>query len=410
MAKEKSITELRDEKRSLATQAQGIIDGARNEKRQFTDAENTQLGEIQVRMAEINLEIETRESENRGKPQPHMPEGKFSFRRALVNQLNRQPQHDAEARMIDEATRIHAPYMASNSDSGNLILPMNTRAALTAATEATTGVVVDEDQMDMLLPLEPNLILTRAGARIMNGLRGNIYWPNVSAATVSWEGENDEAKDGAPTISKGTVFSPKRLTAVVEISRQLLVQENTSVEALVRRLLATAIAQKLEKTAFSKAAHDAKIPDGLFQETPEISGSMTWAQIVAMETACDTNNALFGNLAYLLNPKLIGLAKTKVKDASGAGGFIFTGNGDGTLNGYRALRSNNIPADLQEATDEAGAIFGNWADFFIGQWGAMDFITDPYTKAGQAMVRIIVNSYWNLGKVRDDSFVTASFK
>ena len=40
----------------------------------------------------------------------------------------------------------------------------------------------------------------------------------------------------------------------------------------------------------------------------------------------------------------------------------------------------------------------------------MDFITDPYTKAGQAMVRIIVNSYWDLGKVRDDSFVTASFK
>lgn len=410
MAREKSITELRDEKRSLATQAQGIIDGARNEKRQFTDAENTQLGEIQARMAEINIEIEARAAENLTPGTAHVPQEKFSFRRALVNQLNRQPQHDAEARMIDEATRIHAPYMASNSDSGNLILPMNTRAALTAATEATTGVVVDEDQMEMLLPLEPNLILTRAGARIMNGLRGNIYWPNVSAATVSWEGENDAAKDGAPTISKGTVFSPKRLTAVVEISRQLLVQENTSVEALVRRLLATAIAQKLEKTAFSKAAHDDKIPDGLFQETPEINGAMTWAQIVEMETKCDTNNALFGNLAYLLNPKLIGLAKTKVKDASGAGGFIFTGNGDGTLNGYRALRSNNIPANLQEATDEAGAIFGNWADFFIGQWGAMDFITDPYTKAGNAMVRIIVNSYWNLGKVRDDSFVTASFK
>lgn len=211
MAKEKSITELRDEKRSLATQAQGIIDGARNEKRQFADAENTQLGEIQVRMAEINLEIETRESENRGKPQPHMPEGKFSFRRALVNQLNRQPQHDAEARMIDEATRIHAPYMASNSDSGNLILPMNTRAALTAATEATTGVVVDEDQMEMLLPLEPNLILTRAGARIMNGLRGNIYWPNVSAATVSWEGENDEAKDGARRFPKERCSLPSAL-------------------------------------------------------------------------------------------------------------------------------------------------------------------------------------------------------
>lgn len=410
MAKEKSITELRDEKKTLATQAQGIINGARDEKRQFTEAENAQLGEIQTRMAEINIETEARAAENRTPGTAHVPQEKFSFRRALVNQLNHQSQHDVEARMIDEAARVHAPYMASNSDSGNLILPMNTRAALTAATEATTGVVVDEDQMEMLLPLEPNLVLTRAGVRIMNGLRGNIYWPNVSTATVSWEGENDEAKDGAPKIAKGTVFSPKRLTAIVEISRQLLVQENTSVEALVRRLLAAAIAQKLEKTAFSKAAHDDKVPDGLFQTTPGINGAMTWAQIVEMETACDTNNALFGNLAYLLNPKLIGLAKTKVKDASGAGGFIFTGNGDGTLNGYRALRSNNIPSDLQDAGDEFGAIFGNWADFFIGQWGAMDFITDPYTKAGQAMVRIIVNSYWNLGKVRDESFVTASFK
>ena len=86
MAKEKSITELRDEKKGLATQAQGIIDGARNEKRQFTDAENTQLGEIQVRMAEINLEIETRESENRGKGQPHTPVK--DMLESLVNEVN----------------------------------------------------------------------------------------------------------------------------------------------------------------------------------------------------------------------------------------------------------------------------------------------------------------------------------
>ena len=55
MAKEKSITELRDEKKQLAAQAQGIIDGARNEQRQFNDSENSELGKIQVRMAEINL-------------------------------------------------------------------------------------------------------------------------------------------------------------------------------------------------------------------------------------------------------------------------------------------------------------------------------------------------------------------
>ena len=87
-----------------------------------------------------------------------------------------------------------------------------------------------------------------------------------------------------------------------------------------------------------------------------------------------------GNLAYVMHPALIGKAKTKVKDASGAGGFIFQGNGDGMLNGYKALRTNNLPSGLQAGEDEYGIIFGNWADYFVGQWGALVIKADPYTK------------------------------
>lgn len=416
MAKEKSITDLKDEKRQLSIRSKEIIRKAKGEKRQFSQEENEELGTNQARMAEINLEIEEREEENRSKRPVRTVtagNGNFSLRRAIANLVDGSGQNDADAGIIEEATAYHNMSGAQQAGKRSIVVPMNLekRAAFTAATEAATGVVIDEDQQEMLLPLQSSLVLARAGARFMTGLQGNIYWPEFSGANVFWEGENAPAKDGAGKFDKGDTFKPLRLTAYVDISKQLLVQENTSVEAYIRQAIAVAIAQKIEQTAFSKNKNVANTPDGMFHTLNEdIKGDMTWAQIVAMETNADTQNALFGNLSYVLHPSLVGKAKTKVKDASGAGGFIFAGNGDGQLNGYRALRTNNLPKELGDTADEFGIVFGNWADYFLGQWGGIELLVDPYTQALSGTVRLIANSYWNMGFIRKESFTIASLK
>lgn len=414
MAKEKSITELKDEKKQLSSRSKEIISAAKGEKRQFTAEENEELGAAQARMAEINLEIEEREEENRQQGRKHQPQsGKFSLRRAIANMVDGNQQNDVDAGVIDAATAQHNMSGAQTADKRSIVVPvsMENRAAFTAATEAATGVVIDEEQQEMLLPLQSSLVLARAGARFMTGLQGNIYWPKFSGANVFWEGENSEAKDGAGKFEKDDLFKPLRLTAYVDISKQLLVQENLSVEAYIRQAIAVAIAQKIEQTAFSKNTGVANTPDGMFHTLDaNVKGEMTWGQIVAMETNADTKNALFGNLSYILHPSLIGKAKTKVKDASGAGGFIFTGNGDGQLNGYRALRTNNLPKELGDTSDEFGIIFGNWADYFLGQWGGIELLVDPYTQALKGTVRLITNSYWNMGFIRKESFCIASMK
>lgn len=424
MSKEKSITELKDEKNQLIARSKGIIAKAKGEKRQLNAEENEEIGANQCRMAEINLEIEERTAENQQTGRSHAPKGgKFSLRRAIANMVDGNQQNDAEAAVIEAATAHHNTSGAQMADRRGIVVPVNMekRAAFTAATEAATGVIIDEEQQEMLLPLQSALVLSRAGARFMTGLQGNIYWPEFSGANVFWEAENASAKDGAGAFSKGDLFKPLRLTAYVDISKQLLVQENTSVEAYIRQAIAVAIAQKIEQTAFSEKTGVANTPDGMFGTLDaNIKGDMTWAQIVAMETNADVQNALFGNLSYILHPALVGKAKTKVKDASGAGGFIFTGNGDGQLNGYRALRTNNLPKGLrgtpteekQEAVpgDEYGIVFGNWADYFIGQWGGIELLVDPYTQALKGTVRLITNSYWNMGFIRKESFCIASMK
>lgn len=410
MSKEKSITELKDEKNQISARSKAIIEKARGEKRQLNAEENEQLGANQCRMAEINLEIEEREDENRQKGRSHQPQGgRFSLRRAISNMVDGNPQNDVEAEVIEAATTHHNTSGAQMADRRGIVVPVNVerRAAFTAATE----VIIDEEQQEMLLPLQSALVLSRAGARFMTGLQGNIYWPEFSGANVFWEAENDNAKDGAGVFSKGGLFKPLRLTAYVDISKQLLVQENASVEAYIRQAIAVAIAQKIEQTAFSKGISEANTPDGMFGTLDStIKGDMTWAQIVAMETNADVQNALFGNLSYILHPALVGKAKTKVKDVSGAGGFIFTGNGDGQLNGYRALRTNNLPKGFGDGADEYGIVFGNWADYFIGQWGGIELLVDPYTQALKGTVRLITNSYWNMGFIRKKSFCIASMK
>ena len=411
MAKEKTITELRDERKKLQDRSAKIISDAKAEKRMFKPEENEELGANQARMAEIDLEVMQKEAEDRAKQgKPHVQAGreKFSLRRAILAEMNHSAQRDVEAAVIEEGRAMNR----SVQDGGNasLVIPIESRAAFTAATESATGVVIDEEQMEMLLPLQANLVLAQAGARFLTGLVGNIEWPNYSGSTVAWADENAEAADGAGTFSNGTVFSPKRLTAYVDISKQLLIQENTSVEAIIRQTLAQAISQKIEATAFGNHTTVANTPDGLFTGFSEGAAELSWASIVAMETNADVKNALYGNLAYILRPELIGKAKTKVKDASGAGGFVFGSDGAGYMNGYRALRTTNLPSGIGTSSDGHGIVFGNWADYFIGQWGAIDLTVDPYTQSTKGMVRLVINSYWNMGQIRKESFTVSAMK
>ena len=404
--KEVSITELKDEKAQLSARSKEIIGTAKEEKRMFNESENEELANIQSRMAEINIEIEEKIEESRQKPvkREEKKMANFSLRKAIVAQMTGKVQAAAEQNVIEEGIKLNTRSGVEMTE-GSLVIPMSYRSALTAG--ADNGVLVDEDKQEMLLPLQNKLVLAQAGARFMTGLTGNIVWPKATGANVYWEGETADAKDGAPTFGKSASFTPKRLTAYVDISKQLLIQENRDVEGIIRQLITDAIAQKLESTAFGADGADENTPNGIFAAVEATAGTLDWATIVGLETQVDVANATMGNLAYIMHPSLVGKAKTKVKDASGAGGFVFGNDGAGMMNGYKVLRTNNVGGD---ASNGYNVVYGNWNDYFIGQWGSIEILVDPYTQATKVMVRLVVNSYWNMGVIREESFAAAKLK
>ena len=372
----------------------------------FNESENEELANIQSRMAEINIEIEEKIEESRQKPvkREEKKMANFSLRKAIVAQMTGKVQAAAEQNVIEEGIKLNTRSGVEMTE-GSLVIPMSYRSALTAG--ADNGVLVDEDKQEMLFPLQNKLVLAQAGARFMTGLTGNIVWPKATGANVYWEGETADAKDGAPTFGKSASFTPKRLTAYVDISKQLLIQENRDVEGIIRQLITDAIAQKLESTAFGADGADENTPNGIFAAVEATAGTLDWATIVGLETQVDVANATMGNLAYIMHPSLVGKAKTKVKDASGAGGFVFGNDGTGMMNGYKVLRTNNVGGD---ASNGYNVVYGNWNDYFIGQWGSIEILVDPYTQATKGMVRLVVNSYWNMGVIREESFAAAKLK
>lgn len=405
MPKQKNSLELTDEKNKLSARALEIAGTLRKESRMANAEENKELVEINARSIEIATELSELDAMKRSTPtNKELGGNKFSLRKAISAQMNRTAQRDIESAVIAEAAEMHRGLGGADG----LLIPLQSRAALVSTT-TPTDVIIDTNKAAMILDFQNTLLFGALGVTQATGLNGNLDIPRYRGSNVAWAAENASAADGAGTFSKSS-FSPKRLTAYVDISKQLLVQESFDVEGLIRQTLVTAISQKLEATAFGKDAHATTKPDGFFVTTPTTKGAISWASIVGMETSADLANAVAANCAYVMHPSLFGKLKTAVKDASGAGGFLLGSDGTGMVNGYRALRSNNVASGMQTASDEAGIIFGNFADYFVGQWGALDITVDPYSKSTEAMVRLVINSYWDMGAIRPESFIVATGK
>ena len=274
-------------------------------------------------------------------------------------------------------------------------LSLEERAVIAADTTNHGQEIVGVDAFNILAPLRSKLVLSQLGAQFMTGLKNNIKIPLYSGSNAVWEGENTAADDGAGTMSK-VELSPKRISAYVDISKQLLAQDTVGAENLILSDIVVAVAQKLESTIFGTADGSSTQPAGLFAtgNTFSITGTTTYAKIVSLETAVDTANALVGNLKYVTNAAGKGLLKSTPKiSGSTYPVYIMEGN---EANGYEVVSTNNVAS--------GDIVFGDWNDFVVAQWGAIELTVDPYTQAASGMVRVVVNAYFDAAKKRDASF------
>ena len=250
----------------------------------------------------------------------------------------------------------------------------------------------------------PRLVTEQLGATVLNGLVGNLDLPRKSGRTAAvWEGENAAADETNITFDKVSL-TPKRLAAFVDISKQWMVQTSTSTENLVRQDLNFAVREAVDLAALNGAGSGG-VPLGILGTSGignvaigTNGGAPTWAHMISLWKEIAIDNADLNMLNYLTTPGIAAQLMQTEKSSSTAQYVWSTNNRQGEVNGYGATASTLVPSTLTKgtSTDCNAIIFGNWRDLLIGQWAGLDITVDIYSRAKEAIVTLVVNSYWDV--------------
>ena len=309
----------------------------------------------------------------------------FSFIRAL-KALAHPNDKEAQRAASFEFEVSEAAQQKSGKEARGLLVPADVlgygRRDLVVGTASSGGDLVATDLLSssFIDLLRKALVLQSAGANVMTGLNGMVAIPRQSGGATTYHvAENSNITESQLTVDQVSL-QPRTIGALTDYSRRLLLQSSIDVENLVRRDLAQQIAIEIENQAINGVGTESK-PLGILNVTGinTESGVAAFSDFVNAEASLGTDNALQGNLGYLMNSALRGTLKTTEK-ASGTNG-IFVYEGDNTINGYNAYVSNSMP--------DSTAVFANFSDIMIGLWSGLDIMVDPYTGSAAGTVRVV---------------------
>ena len=277
---------------------------------------------------------------------------------------------------------------AGVSYGGQIQLPTSElRGAITVTAEGED--VVATEIYDILEPLRAKNVLVAAGAKFITGLVGDVQVPSMTAGNVYWEGETASAKDGAQTFS-AVKLSPRRLSAYIDLSKQFLVQTSNSAEALIRQDIINAINNKLEATILGSAAGTTTQPAGMFNGKSKTTIA-SFKDVCDLEAKIEDANVI-GECKYVMSNKAKAALRNMAKSAKSTELVMEAGAIDGT----EVLNTSNV--------EEQNVVYGDFSNLAIGQWGSIDLLVDPYTKAADGQVRLVINAFFDAKVLREGAF------
>ena len=311
----------------------------------------------------------------------------FKLIRAINQMANKQPLDEVTAAVCDAGQ--NEMRNAGLTAEGALVIPSETRAiSVTDSVGATVGV----DVADILAPLRDNLVLAKAGAKFMTGLKNDLKLPVLTGSEAQWESEREQNSGDTAASFSSVTLKPKRISVVLPVSKQFLIQTSDSAEAILKENIMSAIAEKLQKTILSANVTDPKAPKGIFAATPE--AGKTYAALCTLEAKVDDKN--FGeNRVYVTSNKAKAAFRQMTKAANGP--MVYDkGEIDGT------------PCYSTSSVADNGFLYGDFSQLYIGQFGGTEIIVDGYSRAAFGEVVLTVNAYFDAALAREGAIVSGT--
>ena len=371
----------------ITERMRSMADAVEAEKREFTDAEKTELEGLKRELSIIDVRINAESGGN--KPQAQR----------------------SQAALFDAWLRE-----ACKGGSQREFKVLNREAVTTGTTNADGTIPVTIE--DFMAPLEQGLILDLVGLKLQTGLVGAYMIPGIGAVTATVAGEAAEIAETEITFEK-LQPNPKRVGIKVKISNQLINQSAGKAYAAIIEQVSEGIRRLLNERMFAtrqsisdalvgpfKAlAAAAAVPAANIRTLAQKRAAKhilfagetpTYKEIMLLRTIALTKGVRNLNGAYVMDSATAGELRCTPKGAGG-GRMVLE---DGMIDGIPVYETNYI----NEGGNKNYVGFGYWRYEALGQFGDIRMIVDPYTGAAEDCVIVTVNADWSMTTLRPEAF------
>ena len=256
--------------------------------------------------------------------------------------------------------------------------------------------------------LFPDSVAAKMGAQMIQIGSGAVEWPvTTSAVSAGWANGETGAVAGPTAYATGDrALKPEQTLGVrMSITRKALLQSGDALEAAIRRDMNGAMAAELDRAIFLGTGADGQ-PLGLIPgagaygiASTDLDAEPTYAnfltEIVAFMAANVITNP--GEIRALMRPELFGYLEAKLNSVTQTTEYqrlalLLTGrNPTGFSPSNLHMTSNALAAPTgtpAETTMVLSTSTGGVAPAFVGLWGAVDLIRDPFSDAASGGLRL----------------------
>lgn len=256
---------------------------------------------------------------------------------------------------------------------------------LTAGTASAGGFLVATQNQSFIEILRGRSVTMGLGATRLSGLNGNVTIPRqTGAGTAYWlANETTAITEGDQTFNQ-MALTPKNVGGYTEVSRQLMIQSDPSAEMIVMNDLAAIVALGVDSAALNGSGSSGQ-PLGILNTggIGSVTGtSLAYAGVLEFQSDVAAANALVNPAAagYATTPAVAALLMARAR-FSNTDTPLWDGNiMDGRVAGFRAMSSTQVPT--------ATAIFGDWSQLVIGEWGTLEVDVNPYANFAAGIVGV----------------------
>ena len=302
-----------------------------------------------------------------------------------------------EGRALDGKTAEIVTELRSKGGFRGIPVPWQ---ALETRNTVASGVFDPKITKPTIDRLFPDSVAAKMGAQMISVPQGLVEWPvTTSAIAAAWQ-DGELANVGGPTAYATTdrAMNPNKTLGIqMRISRRTLLQSGAALEEAVRRDMNGAIAQALDAAVFLGTGANGQ-PLGVIAgvatygiTSTAIAAAGTWAIFRAAVARFIAANAAGapGEVKLMLRPEVWNymdgalITSTAVSEWDrmtaqiGAGNIVLATNALAVPTGAPLASSALL-------TTAAGGI----APMFVGLWGAVDMIRDPFSDAQSGGLRI----------------------